>query len=144
MSTDSRIRERLKADILVNNPDMLVKFNSTYSFLDFLVDKVHAIYPIMQQMKEEGRPEHAIIELCLQELTKDLRPSKFQYVSELMQAEFPHDYERLKKLGVLSFECVNVVEKSAAAFETFRFSEETRENRFLRYAVIVILHEHFN
>lgn len=144
MSTDSRIREKLKADILINNPDMLPKFNSNYSFLDFLVDKIHSIYPMMQQLKEEGKPEHAIVELCLEELTKEFRPSKFRYVTDLMQAEFPEDYERLKKLGVLTFECVNVIEKCTPVFDTFQFSEATKDNRFLRYAIIAALHEHLN
>lgn len=136
--------EKLRAYILINNPELAERLHADYSMSQYLEDKVVAVMPLLQQLQAAGNPDHSIEELCLNAMTEDLRPSRFQYIRELMEMEFPQEYGQLVLKGVLTFEVIQILELCNSVFEIFDFSEKTKDSRFLRYAVIVVLHQHFN
>lgn len=140
----SKLMEKLRAYILINNPELADWLHADYSMSQYLEDKVMAVMPLLQQLRAEGNPDHSIEELCLNAMTQDLRPSRFQYIREVMENEFPQEYRQLALKGVLTFEIIQILDLCTSVFEIYGFSQETKDSRFLRYAIIVVLHQHFN
>lgn len=136
--------EKLRAFILVNNPDLVIQLQADYSVTKYLEDKVMLVLPMVEQLLAEDKPGYIIEELCLNEMTTALRPSKFNYLKGIVEEDFPEDYARLMSTGVLTYEAINLIETCKEHFESFSFSEATEDNRLLRYAVIASIHDYFN
>jgi len=136
------LKEKLRAYLVSHNPDLLLKLQGNISITNYLNDKVVAVLPMAQQLLEEGRPGYVIEELCLNALTEDLRPSKFNYIQQVLEDEFPEEYQKFKEAGVLTYETMNMVEACASLFESYAFNEANEGNRFLRYAIIAGVHDY--
>lgn len=140
----SVLMETLRAYIAGNNPDLLIRLQGKFSVTQYLEDKVASVMPMAEQHIADGQPHYIIEELCMNELTADLRPSRFNYIKNLLEEEFADDYKRLAETGVLIYETVNLIEICREVFETFEFSETNEGDRFLRYAIIAEIHDYLN
>lgn len=138
------LKDKLRSYIADNNPELIFQFGEEYRFSTYLNDKMEGLEPYLEQLFAEDKPGYIIEELCLKELTRDLRPSKYNYLSELLESEFPDHYEQFLNEGVLSFELINLIEDCTEAFEAFGFSEINEDDRFLRYHIIVIVNDYLN
>lgn len=136
--------EKLSAFILINNPDLIVQLQTDYSVTQYLDDKVALVIPLIEKLINEEKPSYIIEELCLREMTADLVPSRFSYIKEIISEEFSEDFERLSAAGVVTYETINLIEYCKDHFESFGFTKENEDNRFLRYAVIAAIHDYFN
>lgn len=138
------LMEKLRSYIAANNPDLLISLQGGFSVTQYLKDKVDLVMPIVDNLIREDKPQYIIEELCMNELTADLRPSKFHYIQKIIEEEFADDYKRLAEAGVLTYETVNLIDACKEVFETFEFSEENEDNRFLRYAIIAEIHNYLS
>ncbi len=136
--------EKLRAYILINNPELAVKLQADYSVTKYLEDKVALVMPTLEKLLAENRPSYIIEELCMNEMTAELKPSKFNYIKSIIEEEFPAEHKSLSETGVLTYETINLIEVCGEHFETFEFSEATEDNRLLRYAVIAAIAGYFN
>lgn len=138
------LTEKLRAYLIINNPDLTIQLREPYSAKQMIEDKVAAILPFLEQLQSEGKPEYIIEELCMNELTAEFRPSKFNYIKTILEEEFTADHDALVKAGVLTYEIINMMEICNDLFETFHFNEESEDNRFLKYAIIAAVHYYLN
>ena len=138
------LMEKLRVYIAGNHPDLLIRLQGEFSVTQYLEDKVASAMPMAEQLIAEGKPQYIIEELCMNELTEDLRPSRFNYIKNILEEEFADDYKRLAETGVLTYETVNLIEACKEVFETFEFSEANEDDRFLRYAIIAEIHDYLN
>lgn len=136
------LKEKLRAYLVNNNPDLLLKLQGDTGIGIFINDKVSAVMPLAMNLLEEGRPGHVIEELCLNALTEDLRPSRFNYLQKLLETEFKREYQKFREAGVLTYETVNMVEACADVFDAHGFCEANEDDRFLRYAIIAKVHDY--
>jgi macrodomain Ter protein organizer (MatP/YcbG family) len=113
-----------------------------YSVTRYLEEKVSAVMPMMEQLLDKGRPPYIIEELCLDAMTEELRPSRYQYIRSVIEEEFNADYQRMKESGTLTYEVVNLIETCKSIFNEFDFNSENEENRHLRYAIIGQVHDY--
>ena len=127
--------DKLRSYLVENSPDVLLGLQQELSVTRYLEDKVFMVMPMVEQLLAEGKPQYIIEELCLNELTKDLRPSRFLYIRGILEDEFLQTYERFRELGVLTYETVNLIEACQAVFEHLGFTEENEDDRNLRYAI---------
>lgn len=118
-----------------NNPDLLVTLQQENRVTAYLEDKIETVVPLLEQLRADGKPGYIIEEACMALLTEDLRPSKFNYVSRVLEEEFEADYYRFKELGILTYEVINMINECDEVFETFGFTEENEDDRGLYYAV---------
>ena len=118
-----------------NNPELWLDLKADFSLTQYLEQKVYAIQPFLAALLAENKPVYIIEELCLNELTKDLRPSKFNYIRNLLEEEFGEDYLRMTESGIVTYEIINMVNVCKPIFETAGFSEEKEGDRELHYAV---------
>lgn len=140
----SILTEKLRAFIVHNNPDLVVGLQADYSVTNYLEDKVASVMPMVEQLLAEGKPLYIIEELCLGEMTSELRPSKFHFLKNVLEEDFPADYARMLDAGVITYEVMNLIDSCKAVFETMGFTEENEDDRFLRYAVITEIHDYLN
>jgi len=118
-----------------NNPDLLLELQDEERVTVYLSDKVKSILHIVEQLNQEGKPDYIIEENCMDILTKDLLPSRFNYICSILQEEFEKDYKQFIETGLLQFEAINMLKHCQPVFEDLKFSEENEDNQFLRHAV---------
>jgi hypothetical protein len=71
-----------------------------------------------------------------------LRPSKYNYIRTILSEEFEERYILMLEAGLLQYELVNMVSYCLPVFEDLRFSEETVDNKFTRYAITGMINEY--
>ena len=128
--------------IRANNPDILFELEAKRSLTIWLSEKVSVVNSLIQQLITQGLPEYEIEETCMDIITKDLRPSKYNYILNLLEAEFEVDYNRLLQSGLLQHEVINIVNHSLSVFNDLNFSDETEDDRFTQYAIIGMIGEY--
>lgn len=127
--------EKLRKYIILNNPDLLSELQTDLLVTQYLEEKVQSIQPLLNELLTEGEPTYIMEELCLNELTKDLRPSKFNYIRSVLEEEFEQDFLLMEKMNTLTYEIMNLISECESVFKIFGFTEETEDGRDLRYAV---------
>ncbi len=118
-----------------NNPDVLIPLEEDGSVIQYLKNKVNAIEGLFKQLQKEHKPAYIIEEVCMEALTKDLKPSKFNYICAILEEDFEGAYQQLQESGTLKFEVINMITYCKPVFESLGFTEETENDRQVRYAV---------
>lgn len=130
--------------IRANNPDILLDVEETGSVTTYLSDKVSSVDFLYKQLSTEGKPAYIIEELCMNFLTQDLKPSRHNYIRNILEAEFELKYKELFESGILLYEVSNMIKYCQSVFDDLNFSEANEENRFLRYAITGVIKEYLD
>lgn len=139
---EKKLTESLHAYIKDNNPELLLQLQEDGSLVVYLTHKVNAALELMSHL--EGEPDYIIEEACMEVLTQELKPSKFNYIITTLEEEFIHDYEKLQKTGTLKYEAINMITHCTSVFEELHFSEENEGNRFLQLAITGAIGNYLN
>jgi len=132
---------KLHEYIRENNPDLLFQLEEDGKVTEYLSDKISTVSALIKQT-ENGKPAYIIEDACMDVLTQDLRPSKFNYISKLLQEEFESTYNQLQESGTLKFEVINLIDQCQSVFDDLKFSSENEDNQFLRYAILGTISEY--
>lgn len=135
--------KKLHNYISEHHPDLLFKLQQEQQVTNYLKTKVSAIDSLLEELTADNLPPYIIEERCMEILTSDLRPSKYDYIQNILLEDFQKDYERLQQSGILTTEVINMIQACDPVFEDLNFSEDNQENRFLRYAIIGTIKEYF-
>lgn len=138
----SRLTEKLWAYIVHNNPDLVLSLQEDYAVTRYLEEKVGAVMPLAVQLLDESTPQYIIEERCLNAMTEELKPSRYQYICSIIEEEFNADYLGMKESGTLTYEVANLIKVCKGIFNDFEFNGENEANRFLRYAIIGQIHDY--
>lgn len=130
--------------IRANNPDILLDVEETGSVTIYLSDKVSSADFLYKQLSTEGKPAYIIEELCMNFLTQDLKPSRYNYIRNILEAEFELKYKELIESGILLYEVSNMIKYCQSVFDDLNFSEANEGNRFLRYAITGVIKEYLD
>ena len=76
------LTNKLHQYISENNPDLLFAIQEKGNSAQYLNDKLNEISYLIKELQESNTPGYIIEESCMQALTKDLRPSKFNYIKK--------------------------------------------------------------
>ena len=117
-----------------NNPDLLMQLEEDKKVTEFLSNKISAVEGLLNQSDKE-QPAYIIEEACMDILTQDLRPSKFNYICTILEEVFEASYQQLYGSGMLQFEVINLINHCQPAFDTIGFTEENEDNWELRYTI---------
>jgi hypothetical protein len=120
-----------------NNPDLLQQLDEDDSLHAWVIEKIREVELVLQQSK--ALPDAEFLDL----MTVDLKPSKYNYVRDLLEDEFPDDYERLKESGMLRYEIIHLIHLCSYYFETMPVAQDPDENRQLDYAVSGMITDYF-
>ncbi len=129
------LMHKLHEYIRENNPDLLFQLEEDRKVTEYLTDKISTVRALIKQL-ENGEPAYIIEDTCMDVLTQDLRPSKFNYISKLLEEEFGSTYSKLQESGTLKFEIINLMGQCQSVFDDLNFSVENEDNQFIRYAIL--------
>ncbi|WP_410220782.1 hypothetical protein [Pedobacter sp.] len=138
----SALKEKFWQYIIDHNPDLMFDLQETYSVSKFLEEQVGMLALFIEQQIEAQVPEYIIQEQCLEQLTAPLKPSRFLYIKNVVEEEFPDDFETMREAGTLTYEVINMMQACKEIFEAFDFSVENEDSRHLRYAIIAEVHDY--
>jgi len=127
--------EKFRSYLVHNSPDIMIRLQHEFLLTQYLEDKVLNVMPLVEQLIAENKPQYIIEELCLEELTRNIRPSRFMYIRGLLEEEFLQTYERFREMGVLTYETINLIDACNPVFEHLGFTEDNEDDRQLRYAI---------
>lgn len=134
--------KQLYSYLLENHTDLLIALQEDHRLEHYLGSKAASVMDLALQLREERRPAYVIEALCLEELTRDLRPSRYGYMRELLETEFEPAYRRFHDSGILTYELINLCGACEPIFEVFGFGEEYEESKGLKHAVMGMIAEY--
>ncbi len=114
-----------------NNPDLLLQLEKENKVEEYLEEKVNSV------------DISAGEEISMDQLTEDLRPSKYNYILSVLQDEFPIDYMILSELKVLESQIIHIIRLCDPIMEEHNFSIN-EDDRFLRYAIVGTIREYLD
>ncbi|OOQ60009.1 hypothetical protein [Mucilaginibacter pedocola] len=133
---------KLHSYMIQHHTDLLIALQEEHRLSHYLGSKVDSISGLIEGLQKENRPSYVIEALCLEELTRDLRPSRFSWMRELLEAEFPKAYQQMNRSGILTYELINLIGACEPIFEVFGFGEDHEELPALRNAVTGMIAEY--
>jgi hypothetical protein len=125
---------KLHQYIRENNPDVLIQLEEDGVVTEYLINKIGTVDALLKHV-DKGQPAYIVEDACMEVLTQDLKPSKYNYISNLLEEEFENYHLQLKESGTLQFETINLINYCHSTFEDLVFNEKNENNRFLRYAI---------
>lgn len=138
------LKQKLHEYIRNNNPEILLALEAEKSVSKFIDAKVDAAMFLLEDLVREDKPAYIVEEVCLKELTKEFKPSKFNYIVSILEEDFEFAHQQISKLKILQYEVVNMIEHCRFIFDAFNFSEENEDNRNLKYAVTGVISEYLD
>ena len=135
-----RLLKKLHEYIAENNPELLLELEEESKVIEYLQRKVNSIEHLLQQYR--GQPEYIIEEICLDLLTKELRPSKFNYLRSILEEEFEACFKKFSEAGTLQGEIINLLDHCQPVFKVIHFTEENKDRRELRYVIMWMIREY--
>lgn len=124
-----------------NNPELLMQLEAGSRVSEYLRNKVRMVDSLISE--DDGQPAYILETTCMDILTQDLKPSRYQYICKILEEEFGSFYERLEESGVKMFEVINLIVFCKQVFDEFGFNEETEDNRLLWYLITGSISEYF-
>ncbi len=124
-----------------NNPDLLLQLEEDSTVTEYLSNKISTVDALLNQLGKE-QPAYIIEEACMDILTQDLRPSKFNYICTILEEIFDASYQQLVESGMLQFEVINLINHCQPVFDTIGFTEENEGNRELQYNITGAISEY--
>ncbi len=137
------LNSRLHQYIKENNPDLLLQLEEQGKVSEYLSNKISSVETLFQQLEKE-HPAYIIEETCMNTLTEDLRPSKFNYICNILEEEFEATYHRLREAGALKFEAINLIEHCQPVFDELIFIKENEDDRQLKYLIIAKISDYLD
>ena len=134
--------KKLLEYLVVNHPDVFVLLQQEGEVTMYLEAKVQALEEFAAVLLAAGKPVYIVEELCMDALTRELGPSKFNYLSTILEEEFKAEYDEWQETGILIYEVINLIDVCAPVFDAYGFNEASEDAKFLRYAIIGIIREY--
>ena len=129
------LTEKLWAQIIVNNPALMLQLQQENAVANYLQNMVDTVKDYLEQLTDEGKPQYIIEELCLQELTADMRPYRFNYLLNVLEEEFSYFNKQWSQSGVLTYETVNLQKVCDPIFDELGLTEEIAEDSQIYHAI---------
>ena len=135
------LMHKLYAYVGGNNPELLLELQQEKSVTDWLMEKVEAIDTTFQELISKDTPVYEIEEQCMALLTAELKPSRYQFIRNLLEEEFTKEFGRLENGGNLVATIIEMIPICEEAFQRFGFYDGKEVGRLLHYTITGLLHE---
>lgn len=137
------LKEKLREHIINDYPDLMLRLQGKNQFESYLGQKVMSVLLTAKRMINDGFGESETVENAIEVLTDDLKPSRYQYIVNVLSQEFEKEHESLTNSGLLLFEAVNLVRYCQPVFTSMALSEKTVDDRQIYLAVTGMIKEYF-
>lgn len=124
--------QKLQHYISQNNPDLLFELEQERKLTTYLTEKVNTVKALIAQ-RGKDQPDYIIEETCMDILTQDLKPSKYNYIRGILEEEFEKEFQLLCKTPLLQTEIINMIGYCKKVFDEIGFTQANEDDTFLRY-----------
>ena len=138
------LAKKLYGYLLQNHPDLLLSLQADNAVTKYLELRLDVLGNLPETFVAEGKPMYIVEEICMDELTRDLRPSRFNYLCSVLRDEFEEKYYAWLDYGILAYEVSNLIMDCAEVFKNFGFSEANEDDLLLRSAISVKVRAYFD
>ncbi len=138
------LTEKLHRYIINNNLDLLIELQQEGKVSSYLKEKVATVEALLNQLLSDDTPSYIIEEQCLDFLTKDLRPSRFNYILMVLEEDFETNYLQFREAGILTYETINLIAACGPVFGALGFTIDNEDDRQLRYAITGTVKEYLD
>lgn len=135
------LRRQFRQYIKENNPDLLAVLVDSGRLEEFLEENLDSVEELLDSLILKQVTPAKILEQCMAELTRPLRPSRYHYCRNLLQEWFPASNEKFIEDGLLKIQLIEFISLADPIFDELRFSEDTKELPLIRYAILGALFE---
>ena len=136
--------KKLVAYIRNNNPEIFAELNEVSLISAFIEAKVNGVEHLWKQLTASNTPAYIMEEMCMAELTKDLKPSRYNYIINILEEDFEFAHKQMLVSGTLQYEVINMIQCCEPVFESLKLTEENEDNSHLRYAVTGMLSDYLS
>jgi len=122
-----------------HNPDILLELereNRVGAFIEAAIESLE-IHP--DELACQGLPNYLIEEICLEQLTQGVRPSRYDYLLSLLADEFSTTLTDWTERNLLPQAGVALLGDCGPVFDRFGFSEQKVEDKRLRDEMITVI-----
>jgi hypothetical protein len=133
---ETLLKEALWSYIIDHNPDLMYDLQENYTVGRYLNEKVQGVQGMAIRLLQEQHPKHHIEEMCLWELTRELRPSRYLYLKGIFEEEFPDEAALYGKSGILVCEVISMLDYCNPVLDDMGFSVHNEEDPEIRNVVI--------
>jgi hypothetical protein len=138
------LTRQLRNYIIDNHPDLWIYLLEDKKQEEYLHSSIDVIDTLLDKLIAENHPPYMIGEVCMEELTRPLRPSGYQFVKNIAEEKYPKQFEALQRSGILLTELANIVAICGPIFEVFNFSEATEDDDYLQESITLAIKGYFN
>lgn len=133
--------QKLQYYISENNPELLFQLEQERRLTEYLTDKVSTVNVLIAQ-SGKGQPDYIIEETCMDILTQDLKPSRYNYIRGILEEEFEKEFQLLCNTPLLQTEIINLTGYCKQVFDEIGFTEANEDDTFLRYNIMGAISEY--
>lgn len=137
------LTKRLRGYIIENHPDLWINLMEERRQNEYLNQAINDVDALLDRLIAENHPPYIIGEVCMEQLTRPLRPSRYNYVKAIAEDKYPRQVEALYRSGILVTELANIVAVCLPIFEVLNFSELTEDDDYLREAIATAMKGYF-
>ncbi|ATP57411.1 hypothetical protein CPT03_13490 [Pedobacter ginsengisoli] len=129
-----QFKKQLENYLVQHNPELIISLQ--HRALDqYMEEKLARHLPQFNAFIVNGKACDLISRVVMKVLTADLRPSKYDYLHNLLKEEFTEDYLRLRENGTLTQEIVQLIALCTPIFSSLHFSEAKLNDKLIRHAI---------
>ncbi len=139
-----QLSERLNNYIRLDHPDLLIKLNAAGGLESWLIQQVSEVENDRQRMLAEGRSAAHTEDKCMELMTAALRPSRFHYISELLEEDFEWAYYRMRAEGILLEQTLKMLQLCGPVFGEFGFCTANERDPAIRKAASAVIRNYLN
>lgn len=133
--------QKLQRYISLNNPELLFELEQERQLTAYLTEKVNTVKALMSQ-RGKSQPDYIIEETCLDILTQDLKPSRYNYIRGILEEEFEKEFQLLCDTPLLQTEIINIIGYCKQVFNEIGFTQANEDDLFLRYNIMGAVSEY--
>ena len=138
------LTKKLVAYISNNNPEIFAELNEISLVSAFIEAKVTGVEHLWKQLAAGNTQTYITEEMCMAELTKDLKPSRYNYIMNILEEDFEFAHQQMLRSGTLQYEVINMIQCCEPVFESLKFTEGNEDNSHLKYAVTGIVSDYLS
>lgn len=138
------LTSKLHNYIIANNLDLLIELQQDGNVDSYLQEKVATAEELISQLLSDNTPSYIIEEQCLDFLTEDLRPSRFNYLLKVLEEDFETNYQQFREAGILTYETINLITACNPVFEALGFTSDNEDDKQLRYSITGTVKEYLD
>ena len=123
-----------------SHPELVLQLQEEGRLRLYLHESALSVESRMNELLAKKIPVTEVEQQCLSELVQTLPPSKYNFLNELLETDFPEQHQSLLQCGLLTTELINLITHCDPVFKGIGFAED---DHYLRYLLIGTMSDYF-